>query len=215
MKVNCIYNSKSLENKLSAAIVLEMFSEVEFHTDKPTDNNLRTVDVRNKKPSDVWEAFFRDVPRKSDVIEYIEDPEKYEGFTLMCNLMSIDIGLLKVCLSSQETVVALFCQGNGVIMNNADILKDEESRQYRLITVAGNIVPIQACTYLAEEVGGIMQRGYPFSVTYRDTRDGRIFTFMSNKKDVSEIAAKYGGGGRKNLATCKVFYNDKRLKGWL
>jgi oligoribonuclease NrnB/cAMP/cGMP phosphodiesterase (DHH superfamily) len=71
-------------------------------------------------------------------------------------------------------------------------------------------VPLLNVPYLmASDAGTIMSMDAPFSATYYDNRDNRIFSLRSNKDnpsaaDVSAIAFAYGGGGHFHAAGFKV-----------
>ena len=53
---------------------------------------------------------------------------------------------------------------------------------------------------LASDAGHLMGAGEPFAACYMDTPRGRIFSLRSTETgvDVSEIAARYGGGGHRH-----------------
>lgn len=55
--------------------------------------------------------------------------------------------------------------------------------------------------YLASDAGHSMNENTPFSMTYFDYNDKRVFSLRSRGNfDVSAIAKKHGGGGHKNAA---------------
>jgi oligoribonuclease NrnB/cAMP/cGMP phosphodiesterase (DHH superfamily) len=76
----------------------------------------------------------------------------------------------------------------------------------RTIDIQGYRVPCANVPYFwCSEVGGILAKGAPFSATYYDAADRRVFSLRSDKDDpkavdVSEIAAQFGGGGHKNAS---------------
>ncbi len=77
----------------------------------------------------------------------------------------------------------------------------------RHIEFEGYNVPIANLNGLyASDAGSVMSEGYPFSMTYYDTENHRVFSLRSKPTgiDVSEIAAKYNGGGHKHAAGFKV-----------
>lgn len=77
---------------------------------------------------------------------------------------------------------------------------------YRM-TIAGHDIPVlNAPFFFSSDAGHIMGRGELFSATYWDTPEGRTFALRSDENglDVSEIAAKFGGGGHKHAAGYKV-----------
>ncbi|WP_272872913.1 DHHA1 domain-containing protein, partial [Vibrio anguillarum] len=70
--------------------------------------------------------------------------------------------------------------------------------------IAGYLVPTLNCNYMfASDTGNIMAIGVPFSATYQETGDRIKYSLRSVEDggiDVSEIAAKFGGGGHKHAA---------------
>lgn len=77
----------------------------------------------------------------------------------------------------------------------------------REMEIAGFVVPVASLPYtLTSDAGHKMAQGKPFAACYWDTRGTRIFSLRSTDDgmDVSEIAARYGGGGHKNAAGFSV-----------
>lgn len=76
----------------------------------------------------------------------------------------------------------------------------------RTIDLVGFTVPLVNITNgLASEVGNKLSKTNPFSVSYFDTADKRVFSLRSSAEnlghvDVSKIAMLYGGGGHKHAA---------------
>ena len=78
-------------------------------------------------------------------------------------------------------------------------------------TIAGYEVPVLNAPYFwSSDAGHIMGKGKPFSACYWDTPGGRVFSLRSANDglDVSEIAAKFGGGGHKHAAGFRLEFND-------
>lgn len=87
-----------------------------------------------------------------------------------------------------------------------DIHEFIESAAYRL-TIAGYDVPVLNTSYFfSSDAGHIMSKGEHFAACYWDTPDGRVFSLRSEDggMDVSEVAAKFGGGGHEHAAGFKV-----------
>ena len=77
--------------------------------------------------------------------------------------------------------------------------------------VAGVDVPtLNAPYFYSSDAGHIMGKGEPFAVCYWDTPEGRVFSLRSEDgaQDVSEVAAKFGGGGHKHAAGFKLPHNE-------
>ena len=77
----------------------------------------------------------------------------------------------------------------------------------RSMTIGGFVVPVANMPYtLSSDAGHIMAKGEPFSATYFDTDEHRVFGLRSSPEgmDVALIAEGYGGGGHKASAGFKV-----------
>lgn len=74
----------------------------------------------------------------------------------------------------------------------------------RRMTIGGVEVPTANVPFMwASDAGNILAEGNPFAATYFDRSDGtRQFSLRSSPGglDVSEVAARYGGGGHRNAA---------------
>jgi len=76
--------------------------------------------------------------------------------------------------------------------------------------VAGYKVPMLNAPYFwSSDAGHILAEGHPFAVCYWDTKNGRVFSLRSTNDgvDVSEIAAKFGGGGHKHAAGFRLNFD--------
>lgn len=85
----------------------------------------------------------------------------------------------------------------------------------RTIEFEGYKVPLINVPYMySSEVGNILAKNQPFSVSYYDTPNHRKFSLRSTDEgvDVSVIAVKYGGGGHRNAASFKVDRNHELAK---
>lgn len=75
-------------------------------------------------------------------------------------------------------------------------------------TIAGFDVPVLNCNYMfASDAGHELAKGESFSATYYDTEENRKYSLRSSEDggiDVSEIAAKFGGGGHRHAAGFKI-----------
>lgn len=94
--------------------------------------------------------------------------------------------------------------------HNKDVAGLVEFVAYR-DTVAGYDVPVLNCNYMfASDAGNILAQGEAFSATYFDTKENRKYSLRSCEGgiDVSEIAAKFGGGGHRHAAGFKIALAD-------
>lgn len=77
--------------------------------------------------------------------------------------------------------------------------------------IAGHEVPMLNAPYFwSSDAGHIMGEGKPFAACYWDTADGRVFSLRSAPEglDVSEIAAKFGGGGHEHASGFRLGFDE-------
>jgi nanoRNase/pAp phosphatase (c-di-AMP/oligoRNAs hydrolase) len=66
--------------------------------------------------------------------------------------------------------------------------------------------------YFASDVGHVLAKDHPFSASYYDTNDGRVFSLRSAEGciDVSVVAKHLGGGGHASAAGFRVTFDEAR-----
>ena len=80
--------------------------------------------------------------------------------------------------------------------------------------IAGYEVPVLNAPYFwSSDAGHIMGENESFAACYWDTPKGRVYSLRSSEAgiDVSEIAAKFGGGGHHHAAGFSVSFSDLHL----
>lgn len=73
----------------------------------------------------------------------------------------------------------------------------------REMLIGGQHVPVANVPhFMASDAGHLMAEGHPFSASYYDRPDARVFSLRSREggADVAEIAAQYGGGGHEHAS---------------
>jgi uncharacterized protein len=74
----------------------------------------------------------------------------------------------------------------------------------RRMVIGGVEVPVANLPYtMSSDAAGALAKNSPFGACYFDRPDARVFSLRSRGPegaDVSEIGARYGGGGHKNAA---------------
>lgn len=100
---------------------------------------------------------------------------------------------------------AVYAEGAAIVRSEMRNLQAIIDATQRIMMIDGHEVPVANVPYFwASEAGNIMAVGHPFAATYHDGSDGRRkFSLRSAKDgglDVSEIAAKFGGGGHEHAA---------------
>lgn len=118
------------------------------------------------------------------------------------NFDLISRSLFSDCLRGQTTCID---QGSAIIrMLESQV--DTHVRHAEEMVIAGETVLAVNCTdpTLFSDVAGTLAEGRPFGATYFVKGDGTMVFQLRSRGDagvdVSEVAAKYGGGGHKNAA---------------
>lgn len=162
-----------------------------------------------------WEFLFKDKPMPI-LLQHIADRDLWK-FNLR---------------NTKEVTTALFAEPltianiNRCIVNDAVdslardgalLLKQHQSNVERIIKAATrrqwigghHVISINAPWFYASDIGDAFKDTEPFSASYYDTEESRIYSLRSGKNglDVSKIAAAYGGGGHKHAAGFKVSRN--------
>jgi oligoribonuclease NrnB/cAMP/cGMP phosphodiesterase (DHH superfamily) len=107
-------------------------------------------------------------------------------------------------------------KGEAILRSNGLRQKALVKQCTREIELCGYTVPLANISgFDASDVGAILSKGFPFSVTYFDTEVHRVFSLRSSGEfavDVSEICKKFNGGGHKHAAGFKVLRDSPLAK---
>jgi len=91
-----------------------------------------------------------------------------------------------------------------IILEYQQYIVDKISRSddLEMQTIDGHLVPCINTTSLISEIGNELSKNYPFSASYFETKDKRVYSLRSSENgiDVSIIAKKFGGGGHFHAA---------------
>ena len=86
----------------------------------------------------------------------------------------------------------------------------------RTVTLLDYKVPLCNCPGMyASEIGNILAKDVPFSVTYYDTANHRVFSLRASnesKIDLSKLASLFNGGGHEKAAGFRVHRSDDLAK---
>ena len=114
-------------------------------------------------------------------------------------------------LGGAAELVKLSAAGAAIERKHWKDVKSLIEMNKRFMSIGIATVPVVNCPgFMSSDVAGTMAAEYKdgtvFAATYSDTDEERIFSLRSapNGRDVSAIAATYGGGGHKNAAGFKV-----------
>ena len=113
---------------------------------------------------------------------------------------------LNARLRTQKDVHRAAEMGGAILKKHDKDIRELLKSTRREMVIGGQRVPVANLPYtMASDAAGAMASddGVPFAATYFDAPDGRRFSLRSRGDggaDVSEIAARYGGGGHRNAA---------------
>ncbi len=168
-----------------------------------------------------WEYLFpnQKVPL---LIEYIQDRDLWQwalpdskAVSAVLDLYPMEFELWQSLIAMDESAMDTFKSKGQAIVEYQQAQVSKAVKKHYLMTVSGYDVPCMNCTTLISEMGNNLSQDYPFSITYFDTEDKRIFSLRSQQEggaDVGEIASKLGqkmidqygpefnGGGHVNAA---------------
>jgi len=103
---------------------------------------------------------------------------------------------------NMKDLVRVVDNGTTILQREQQIVNKAKSSA-AMKEIAGCRVPVVNTTEMISEVGHALCEGRPFAVMYQDDlqRGKRVWSFRSDGGvDVSEIAAKWGGGGHRAAA---------------
>ncbi|MEZ5768704.1 MAG: DHHA1 domain-containing protein [Paracoccaceae bacterium] len=161
-----------------------------------------------------WDYFHPGAPRPT-IIDYIADRDLWR-FALPgsreINAAIASYGIYIETIDGVSAVLEHEVGRNLVSSQGAAILRTHDlnigavtDATMRMMTIGGTSVPVVNCPhFMASDAAGNLAEGNPFAAAYFDASDGsRRFSLRSrgpDGADVSEIAARYGGGGHRHAA---------------
>ncbi len=102
---------------------------------------------------------------------------------------------------------ALLQDGEAIERKHFKDLAEFRAAAQHTMVIAGYEVPVLNVPYFyASDAGHQMAEDAPFAACYWDTPEGRTFSLRSREGgvDVSEIAARFGGGGHRHAAGFRI-----------
>lgn len=173
---------------------------------------LGEFDMSRSGAAMAWDWCFPDESRPR-LIAHIQDRDLWRfeltgtrqiGAVLFTYEQDFEVwsGIAKV-LESDESWETLYATGLTLERKHQKDVKQLVEVTARTMVIGGETVPVANLPYMyASDAGNIMAEGRPFAACYYDTANGRKFSLRSRDtgRDVSEIAAAYGGGGHARAA---------------
>jgi len=143
-----------------------------------------------------------------NLIHYIQDRDLWKWSLAHSKEVSAALQSLPFDLEvweqylDDELIERLVDMGGPVLQYQERRIHSAMKHQRDMVYIAGHLVPCMNATHLVSEIGNSLSDGYPFSITYFDKPNERVYSLRSkqNGVDVSDIAKSLGGGGHKHSA---------------
>jgi oligoribonuclease NrnB/cAMP/cGMP phosphodiesterase (DHH superfamily) len=175
-------------------------------------NLQRWCDVEQSGCALAWSFVFPDAPLPP-LLKRIQDRDlwrfEYMDTKAICAglyLKKWDFNLWHTYMYEMEELAEI----GGIIIDMDNVEIERIIKREIPIVVDGEIVIGYSCPpkYISE-VGNRASIDKPYSISYYDIAEKRVYSLRSNKNnpeavDVSEIASKFGGGGHKHAAGFSV-----------
>jgi oligoribonuclease NrnB/cAMP/cGMP phosphodiesterase (DHH superfamily) len=213
-------------------IMLAMSSEADFikviDHHKSAQQNMATLsgmsnkfyfifDMEKSGARLAWE-YFHPGPTVPKLVKYVEDRDLWRSTLLYSKSVNAYIfskkydfnewNALHTSLEKSEDFLAVAQLGKAILDKQDKDVQELVSNKFRF-NIAGHSVWLVNLPYtLASDACMLICQGEPFAASYY--YDGYSFAFSlrsdPNGLDVSEIAAKFGGGGHKHAAGFSVIH---------
>lgn len=112
--------------------------------------------------------------------------------------------VLYVRMQANANIGRMIREGEAILRKHDKDIRELLAVTRREMVIGGHRVPVANLPYtMASDAAGSMATTAPFAGCYFDKPDARVFSLRScgnGAIDVSEIAARYGGGGHRNAA---------------
>ncbi len=183
--------------------------------------DLVTIDQSKSGAVLAWEYFLPDSPIP-DLFLRVQDRDLWQWLYSDTDAVCSYMFLKPLTLENFEAAMSLGLEemaktGQVILDYNANEIK-RASTTVREIKILGHTVPIANVPIsLSSKMGNLMALGKPFSLSYSDSRDMRLFSLRSADGgiDVSEIAKVFGGGGHRPAAGFSIPLNSPLLDNFL
>jgi len=102
---------------------------------------------------------------------------------------------------SQDAINTLREEGRAILRYQQRAIETAVKKAHEMEFDGFHVLCLNATNYISE-IGNALCQGRPFSITYFDTADKRVYSLRSDEQgvDVSTIAKQHGGGGHPHAA---------------
>lgn len=157
-----------------------------------------------------WDFFHGSLPR-SLLVDYVGDRDLWQFKLPRSRAISawlyshpFDMEVWTLCGADMHLRFDQVAdQGQAILRQHDKNVESLIRNTRREMVIGGYRVPVANVPhFMASDAGSILADGQPFSATYYDRKDARVFSLRSREGgiDVSSIACWYGGGGHRQAA---------------
>lgn len=221
-----------LDHHKSAAEALMPFEAGPIQYDTPFDAGVKVrahFDMEKSGARLVWEYLYGRVgDAVPPIVAYTEDRDLWRWALPYSRAINAALGSYAQSLPKWDSLnldlrtsplqmepterdrYTLVAEGEAILRQRDKDIDAIVGASKREMRIGGHLVEVANVPfYLASEAGERMSAYKPFSATYYDTADGRVFSLRSmqggeHSLDVSAIAKAYGGGGHRHAAGFKA-----------
>lgn len=141
------------------------------------------------------------------LVDYIEDRDLYQWRLPFSREVSATLDSYSYDFETWDRIAARkpedLAHEGAPLIRYQNQLMDRIIKDAREVIFAGHKVPAINTPVFMSDIGSRLAQGKPFAIVWRQAGDGKIaYSLRSTDAglDVSQIAAKYGGGGHRNAA---------------
>jgi len=202
-----------MAEKASSVLILDHHKSAEAELVDLPDNVTTVFDMERSGCMITWDYFFpaQEAPK---LLQHIQDRDLWkfelEGTKeIQAALFSYpyDFEMWLDLIQRPSVVEELYSDGVAIERKHMKDVKELIASAAHRMVIDGHDVPVLNAPYLfSSDAGNIMAQGESFAACYWDTPKGITFSLRSAEDgmDVSEIAARFGGGGHKHAAGYRI-----------
>lgn len=199
---------KMLETAASLTIIDHHASAIKDLRDLVHPNLRLVFDVQRSGAILTWDYFFPDL-RAPRLLFYIQDRDLWKFELVGTREVIASLYSHEFDFDVWDTLIVdeLRREGIPILRAHNKLVAEALAAKPRRMLIGGCDVPVVNCRkHLASDVGDVLAKGEPFAAMYYDTPTHRIYSLRStvDGKNVSEIAAAYGGGGHPRASGFRI-----------
>ena len=180
-------------------------------TDDPAARVGVVFDMDRSGAQIAWDFFHSGEPRPK-LVDYVADRDLWQfklpkSREIAATIFSYPYDFTRwdeIARRLETDFEMLAAEGAAIERKHFKDIDELLAQTTREMVIGGQCVKVANLPYtMSSDAAGKLAEGAPFGACYFDRPDARVFSLRSRgdgAADVSEIAARYGGGGHKNAA---------------